>query len=142
VTGQPAVHIAAVCHLGFVKFKFLMVGAVKGPILHQRTKFRKDRSKPLRRYRDFCDFQDGGHRHLGFSKIRNFDGRSAVRGEFASPCQISSKSVKRLQRYGDLAVFKMVAVRHLGFACCLLGPPTMTSWWSLSLRQIWLKSMQ
>jgi len=24
---------------------------------------------------------------------------------FASPCQISSKSVKRLQRYGDLTVF-------------------------------------
>jgi len=29
----------------------------------------------LRRYRDFCDFQDGGCRHLGFSKIRNFNGR-------------------------------------------------------------------
>jgi len=30
-------------------------------------------------------------------------------------CQISSKSVKRLRRYGDLTVFKMAAVRHLGF---------------------------
>ena len=29
--------------------------------------------------------------------------------------KISSKSVKRLQRYGDLTVFKMAAVRHLGF---------------------------
>jgi len=36
--------IAAVRHIGFVKFKFLKVGAVKMPILHQRTKFRKDRS--------------------------------------------------------------------------------------------------
>ena len=71
--------------------------------------------KPLRRYRNFCDFQDGGRRHLGFSKIRNFNGRSAVRSEFASPCQISSKSIKRLQTYGDLTVFKMAAVRHLGF---------------------------
>jgi len=44
VAGRPAGHIAAVRHLGFVKFKFLMVGAVKRPILHQRTKFRKDRS--------------------------------------------------------------------------------------------------
>ena len=61
--------MAAVRHLGFVKFKFLMVGAVKRFILHQRTKFRKDRSKPLRRYRDFCDFQDGGHRHLAFQKF-------------------------------------------------------------------------
>ena len=34
------------------------------------------------------------------------------------------------------------AVRHLGFVGRLLGPPTMTTWWSLSLRQIWLKSMQ
>ena len=29
--------------------------------------------------------------------------------------KISSKSVKRLQRYGDLTVLKMAAVRHLGF---------------------------
>ena len=27
----------------------------------------------------------------------------------------SSKSVKRLQRYGDLTVFKTAVVRHLGF---------------------------
>ena len=54
-------------------------------------------------------------RHLGFSKIRNFNGLSHVRGQCASPCQISSKSVKRLRRYGDLTVFKMAAVRHLGF---------------------------
>ena len=37
--------MAAVCHMGFVKFEFfLTVRAVKRPILHQRTKFRKDRS--------------------------------------------------------------------------------------------------
>jgi len=38
--------------------------------------------------------------------------------------------------------FKMAAVRHLGFVGRLLGPPTMTTWWSLSLYKIWLKSMQ
>jgi len=73
--------MAAVRHLGFVKFEFLMVGTVKGHILHQRTKFYKDRSN---RYRDtaiFVIFQDGGRRHFGFSKIRNFNGRSAVRGQ-------------------------------------------------------------
>jgi len=32
-----------------------------------------------------------------------------------SRSQISSKSVKQLQRYGDLTVFKMAAVGHLGF---------------------------
>ena len=30
-------------------------------------------------------------------------------------CQISLKTVKRLQRYGNLTVFKMAAVRRLGF---------------------------
>jgi len=36
-------------------------------------------------------------------------------GQCASSRQISSKSVKRLQRYGDLTVLKMAAVSHLGF---------------------------
>jgi len=84
--------------------------------LHQRSKFRKDQSN---RYRDiaiFVIFQDGGRRHFGFSKIRNFNGRSTVRGQYASLCQFLSKSVKRLQRYGDFTVFfKMAAVRNLGF---------------------------
>ena len=83
--------------------------------MHQFTKFRKDRSN---RYGDiaiFVIFQDGGRRHFGFAKIRDFNGRSAVRGQYASLYQISSKSVKRLQRYGDLTVFKMAAVRHLAF---------------------------
>jgi len=33
----------------------------------------------------------------------------------SSQCQISSKSMERLQRYGDLRVFNMAAIRHLGF---------------------------
>jgi len=69
----------------------------------------------LRRYRDFCDFPDGGCRHVESSKIRNFNGLSAVGSRCASSRQISSKSVKRLQRYDDLTVLKMAAVRHLGF---------------------------
>ena len=36
--------MAPVRHLGFVKFDFFNGRAVKRPILHQRTKFRKDRS--------------------------------------------------------------------------------------------------
>ena len=67
------------------------------------------------RYCDFCDFQNGGCRHLVFSKIRNFNCLSAVEGQYASSCQISSKSVKRLQTHGDLTVYKMAAVRRLGF---------------------------
>jgi len=36
--------MAAVRHLGFLKLNFLTVSVVKKPILHQHTKFRKDRS--------------------------------------------------------------------------------------------------
>ena len=50
-------------------------------------------------------FQDGGRRHLGFEKIGNFNGLSPVKGQFASPCQISSKLIKRLLRDGDLTGF-------------------------------------
>jgi len=86
--------MAAIRHLGFVKFKLLLtVGEVKKPIMHQRTKFRRDRSN---RYRDiaiFVIFQDGGRRHLGYSKIQNFNGLSAARGQRASLFQILSKSV-------------------------------------------------
>ena len=52
-----------------------------------------------------CDFQDGGSRHLKFSKNQNFNNQSAVGGQCASPCQISSKSVTQLQRYDNLTVF-------------------------------------
>jgi len=112
------------------------------PILHHRTKFRTDRSNRCGDIAIFVIFQYGGRRHLGFSKIRNFNFSSAVSGQYASSCQISLKSVKRLQRYGDLTVFKMAAVRHLGFVGRVLGPPTMTTRWCLSLCRIWLTSMK
>ena len=51
--------MAAVRHLGFVKFEFfLTVGAVKRPILHQRTKFRKDRSNRCRYIAIFVIFKN------------------------------------------------------------------------------------
>ena len=105
-----------------------MLGAVKGHILHQRTTFRKDRSNHYGDIEIFVIFQDGGRRHFGFSKIRNFNSRSAVRGQYASLYQILSKSVKQLQRYSDLTVFfTMAAVRHRGLVGRLLGPPTTTT---------------
>jgi len=36
--------MAALRRVGFLKFKFLTVGTVKGRIWHNRTKFRKDQS--------------------------------------------------------------------------------------------------
>ena len=55
-------------HLGFVKFEFL-VGGVKRHILHQHTKFHKDRSK---RYGDiaiFVIFQMAAAAILNFQKF-------------------------------------------------------------------------
>jgi len=125
--------------LDFWNSNFLTAVAVNRTILHQRTKFRKDQSNRCGDVAIFVIFQDGGRRHLGFSKIRNFNGRSAVRVQYASLYQISSKSVKRLQRYGDLTVFsKWRPSPSWG----LLGPPTTTTWWSPSLCKIWSKSMQ
>ena len=97
--------LAAVRHLGFWKFNFLTVWAVKRPILHNPAKFCED--LPIR----WCDIaifvvvHDGSRRHLGFWKIRNFNDMPPVRGQSAPACQISSKSVKRLLRYCDLTVF-------------------------------------
>jgi len=109
--------MAAVHHLGFVKFEVLTVGAVKGATLHQHTKFHKDRSNRCGDIAIFVIFQDGGRCHLGFSKIRNFNNRSAVRVQYASLYQISSKSVKRLQRYGDLTVFFQNGSRPPSWIC-------------------------
>jgi len=94
-----------------------MAGAVKGHILHQHTKFCKDQSNRCRDIAIFVIFQVGGRRHFGFSKIRNFNGRSAVRGQCASLYQILSKSVKRLQRYSDLMFFFQNGSRPPSWIC-------------------------
>ena len=52
--------MAAVRHLGFLKFTFLRVKAVKRPILHQRNKFRKDRSNRCGAIAIFVIFKNGG----------------------------------------------------------------------------------
>ena len=89
--------------------KFLTVGAVKRPILQQRTKFRKNRSNRCRDITIFVIFKMAAAATLNFQKIE------ILTAFPLSLCQISSKSVKLLQTYGDLTVFKMAAVRHLGF---------------------------
>ena len=80
--------MAAVRHLGLWKIKF-----------------REDRSIHCCDIAIFVIFQDGCRRHLGFWKIGNFIDLSPIGFQSASPCQISSKSVKRVLRYGDLTVF-------------------------------------
>ena len=94
--------MAAVLHLGFAKFEFfLTAGTVKRPILHQRTKFRKDRSNRCGDIAIFVIFKMAAAAILNFQKFKILT-VDLVGGQFASSCQISSKSVKRLQRYGHL----------------------------------------
>ena len=77
--------MAAAAILDFQYFKFLTAGTVKGVELHQRAKFRENQ---LNRGQNMAIFQDGGRRHLGFSKFQNFNGRDVQQGRIASACQI------------------------------------------------------
>jgi len=88
--------------------------------LHQRTKFHEDLSNLYGDIAIFVIFQDGGHCHFGFSKIRNFNDRYAVGGKYASLYQILSKSVKRLQRYSDLTFFFQNGGRPPSWICWVL----------------------
>ena len=58
--------MAAISHLGFVKFE---IGAVKRPILHQRTKFRKDRSNRCTDIAIFVIFKMAAAAMLNFQKF-------------------------------------------------------------------------
>jgi len=61
--------MAAVCHLGFKKFNFLSVDTVKRPILHQRTKLRKDRSNHSGDIAIFVIFKRAAAASLDFQKF-------------------------------------------------------------------------
>ena len=61
------------------------------------------------------DFQDGGHRHLEFEKFQFLVTKLQSGSPFVVVCQISSESDDFSLRYGDFTIFKMAAVRHLGF---------------------------
>ena len=61
--------MAAVRHLGFVKFEFLTVGTVKRPILQQHTKFRKDRPNRCGDIAIFVIFQMAAAAILNFQKF-------------------------------------------------------------------------
>ena len=71
------------------------------------------------------DFLDGGHRHLDFLKIQFLVTWLSLGSISAVVYQIWSKSDDFLLRYGDSAIFKMAAVRHLGFVMtsqfCIAG---------------------
>jgi len=61
--------------------------------------------------------QDGGRRHLGFSKFEIFNGQNGQEGGTALLCQISWKSLKLKPRprYRDFLIFEDGSRRHLEF---------------------------
>ena len=63
----------------------------------------------------FQFFMMAAVRHLGFSKVGNFNFRSHSEAQYASPYQISRRSVKPFQRYGRFSIFQDGGRRHLGF---------------------------
>ena len=60
--------MAAVRHLEFLKFNFVTSDRLRDPFRISVPDFEKI-GKPLRRYRDFCDFQHGAAAMLDFQKI-------------------------------------------------------------------------
>ena len=77
--------------------------------------------------------------------FQNFKFLTAVTVQVVEMHQRAKFRENRLNRGRNMAIFrfsKMAAVRHLGFVMRVWGPPTKGIWWSLSLRKIWLESMQ
>jgi len=105
--------MAAVRHFGFLNLKFLTVVDVIFCITVPNFVIIGQTFAEI--YRFFVVFKMAATAILVSERIRNFNGRSTVTDQYASLCQNSSKSVKRSPTYGDLTVFKMAPIRHLGF---------------------------
>jgi len=93
--------MAAAAILILKNVEILGAGRLKTAKIRHRAKFCADW---LNHCRDMAIsfFQDGGRRHLGFLKCRNFRGGKVLDGQNASPCQISRH---RPNRCWDMAIF-------------------------------------
>ena len=92
-------------------------------------------SRTTRRYSVFRFFMMAAVRHLGFVKVQNFNCRHSCNGKYASPCQISCRSIKTFPKYGHFLIFQDGGVCYLGFvevqnfscrydsvSMCIIGP--------------------
>jgi len=66
-------------------------------------------------YGQKSDLQDAGRRHLEFYKFKFLVTILSSGSTSAVVCKSSSKSDDFSRRYEDSTIFKMAAVRHLGF---------------------------
>ena len=115
--------MAAVRHLGFVKVRNF-TSKVRRANVHQHAKFCACRSNRCVDMANSRFFQMATVRHIVLLEVCNFNCQYGSKGQYDSSCQILHQPVKLLLRYGLLRVFKMAAVRHLGFVIRLFGPST------------------
>jgi len=83
--------------------------------LRLRAKFWRNRSNRGWDMAIFHYFKMVAVRHLGFSKVGNFNFRSYSEAQYASSCQISRRSVEPFRRYCQFSIFQDCGRRHLGF---------------------------
>ena len=107
--------MAAAAILDFGNFKFLTVGTLKRVELRPRAKFCRNRSKRVWDMAIFQFLKMAAVRHLGFSEVGNFNFRSHSEAQYASPYQISRRSVEPFRRYRRFSIFQDGGRRHLGF---------------------------
>jgi len=90
--------MVAVRHLGCLKFECF--NGHSGKETHFALSYKSSSSgrsvKPLLRYRDCCDFQNGDRRRFGFSKNRNFNGQSVIETNFIK--------IESVNGCGDMAI--------------------------------------
>jgi len=89
-------------------------GALKRFELRLRARFCRNRSNPGWDMAIFRFFKLAAVRHLGFSKVGNFNFWSHSEAQYASPYQISRRSVKLFRRYGRFSIFQAAAILDFG----------------------------
>ena len=109
--------MAAAVVLDFKNLKILTVRHAKNVELLHCAQFRLNRSN---RGRDMAIFQDGGRRHLEFSKFQIFNCRNGQEGRTASPCQILSKSLEPRRTCASFNIMR-VGLKMLIYAPFLVG---------------------
>ena len=63
-------------------------------------------------------------RHLGLLKLEILTAHTLRSAKVRNHAKFFCKSVKALRKYGRFSIFKMAAVRHLGFVIRMFGPST------------------
>jgi len=85
----------------------------------KRAKFRGDRSNRGRDMAIFSSFQNGGHRHLGFSNLKFLTVGRLKRAEVRRDANFGRNRSNRGKIWRFFDFFKMASVRHLGFVTCV-----------------------